>query len=98
MLPLAPMSNMDPPITIRAAGAISGRVVDANGAPVAGATVAVQRATTTTSADGTFEIGHVVPGRVSLRVTAPGHERHALDVDVRTAGEVHAIPDVRLAD
>jgi outer membrane receptor protein involved in Fe transport len=50
---------------------LTGTVVDASGAPIAGATVAVASATTKTGADGTFSLT-VPAGQVSLQASADG--------------------------
>ncbi|HSN19251.1 MAG TPA: carboxypeptidase-like regulatory domain-containing protein [Usitatibacter sp.] len=80
-------------------GAISGRVLAAGGAPVAGATVAVVGGTqphrdiaAISGADGAFHFGHVAPG--SYRVEARAHGKvGAADVVVGAGGparvEIH---------
>ena len=63
-------------------GAIRGRVQDASGAIVAGATVtAVNEATndqrsTTTSDTGAFAIAELTPGSWRVEIAAPGHKAH----------------------
>jgi len=52
--------------------AIEGEVRDANGRPVVGATVRIDSATVTTSADGVFRIRDLAPGSHSLTVESPG--------------------------
>jgi outer membrane receptor protein involved in Fe transport len=53
------------------AARVSGVVVDASGAPVAGAVVTAGTSTATTGADGTFDIPDA-PDGAELRATAPG--------------------------
>jgi protocatechuate 3,4-dioxygenase beta subunit len=73
-------------------GSVSGRVVDAAGNPVSGATVAVTGATqrhrdiaALTSADGRFNFGNMLPGTYQIAARARNTSR-AVDVEVR-AGE-----------
>src|ERR1700761_6577413 len=61
-----------------AVGTILGRVTDAAGAVVVGASVDITNEDTnvsqrtTTSSDGAFSVPYLKPGRYSLRVEAPG--------------------------
>jgi len=57
------------------AGAVSGRVVDAAGAPVPDALVSLPefRLRTVTKADGTFSFGPLAPGRYTLSVRRSGY-------------------------
>lgn len=75
-------------------GAIAGRVVDANGAPVKGATVTVSSATqpvsdiaSLTDGDGRFRRGGLAPGPYTLTVMSAGHEPQNLDVNVAAGQE-----------
>ena len=70
-------------------GRITGRVVDASGAVVAGAAIrAVQlgtniAATATTSANGVYDLPNLLPGNYRVEVTMPGfkrYERSAVEV------------------
>jgi outer membrane receptor protein involved in Fe transport len=54
------------------AARIGGIVVDASGAPVAGASVTAGTLTTTTADDGTFELPDAPNGELELRATADG--------------------------
>src|SRR6185436_7154861 len=76
------------PIDLADPGSIEGVVVDATGAPVAGARVAVgvveavvpaamlsPSSAVTTRPDGTFRIERARPGRVSVEAYAPGTGR-----------------------
>jgi hypothetical protein len=72
-LPVAEAQSAQAPVV-----RVSGRVADASGAPVPGASVSLTGSTTTptgvaeTAADGTFRI-EVVPGLYTLRVSATGY-------------------------
>lgn len=92
---LLPGSNTLPDIRLAARGAVTGRVVGPDWAPIAEASI-VSQTTTTTRADGTFELGHVAPGKVLVRVSAPGLCATTHDVVMPRAGVVIAIPEVRL--
>lgn len=59
------------------AATVSGRVVDTGGTPLPGATVSLEgpaRASTTTGADGTFEIDNLSPGSYDVAVSVPGFD------------------------
>ena len=80
-----------------AAGTVSGRVTDPNGATVNGATVTITNAmtnqsyTTTTANDGSFRSSSLAPGNYSVRVSAPGFKQHLLtNVAVGSSWPAHA--------
>jgi len=56
-----------------ALGTVAGRVVDTDGAPIAGATVRAGERETTTDDDGRFELTGVPIGTVQLEIIADGH-------------------------
>lgn len=63
----------------RPSGSIAGRVLDATGAPVSGATVAVtgglqpfRDIAAVTSGDGSFRLGAIQPGQYQLGIHARG--------------------------
>ncbi len=75
-------------------GAIEGRVVDAGGAPIANATLALSAEgfdwrrmmgmrrgapETTTDASGVFRIEKIAPGSYRIRARAPGHQRNTTE-------------------
>ena len=62
------------------AARVSGVVVDASGAPVAGAVVTAGTATATTGPDGTFDIPEAPNGPLEVRATAPGFAAAILNV------------------
>ena len=66
------------------AARVAGLVVDASGAPVAGAVVTAGSATATTGPDGTFDIPDAPDGPLEVRATAPGFAPTVL----RIAGDV----------
>lgn len=83
-------------IVLAAAGAIEGKVLDANGAPVAGATVTtLGDASTTSAADGTFRLERVSPGPDSLEVRAEGAPIAEADLKLRASSITEGI-EVRL--
>ncbi len=94
-LRLLPGSNTMPDIRLAARGAITGRVVGPDGTPIADASI-VSQTTTTTRADGTFELGHVATGKVLVRVSAPGLCATTREVVLPRAGVAIAMPEVRL--
>ena len=66
-------------LSAQTTGSLQGRVVDAQGRPIAGARVALSGAslqggrTTTTDAAGTYHVGLLPPGLVTVTVTKEGH-------------------------
>jgi hypothetical protein len=79
------------------AGTVSGRITDANGAVVAGATVTItntttnQSQTTTSGNDGSFRSSSLATGTYSVRVSAPGFKQYLLqDVAVGGSWPAHA--------
>ena len=84
-------------------GVITGRVIDAAGAPIAGATVAVTSnaqpvsdIASLTDADGRFRRGGLAPGRYTLDVRKAGRATRSIDVDVADAQQTNL--EVRLDD
>jgi hypothetical protein len=80
-----------------AAGTVSGRITDPNGATVNGANVIITNATTnqsyttTTANDGSFRSPSLAPGNYSVRVTAPGFKQYLLqNVAVGGSWPAHA--------
>jgi outer membrane receptor protein involved in Fe transport len=63
---------------------ISGVVLDASGAPIPGATVTADVATTTTAADGTFDVP-VPAGQAVLQVSARGFVTRTVELTDRSA-------------
>src|SRR5260370_33945106 len=67
-----------------AAGTVSGRIADQNGAVVAGAAGIItneatnQSYTTTTTSEGTYQSPTLSPGSYSVRVNAPGFKQHLI--------------------
>ena len=59
-------------VTPLEAAPVSGVVVDASGAPVAGARVTAGTAEVTTGDDGTFDLADVPDGQIEVRAAAPG--------------------------
>jgi RNA polymerase sigma factor (sigma-70 family) len=83
-------------IVLEAAGAVSGTVVDADGAPVAGATLTTWGGATTTSAeDGSFRLDRLSPGADGLEVRADGAPIAEVEFTVRASEIVDGV-DVRL--
>jgi iron complex outermembrane receptor protein len=80
---------------------VAGHVVDRTGAPVAGATVAVEHGEQTTSgADGAFSL-HVFGGAPTLRVSCAGYEAVTRTLDPTTSLVALSIvlePAVKLSD
>lgn len=62
------------------AARITGVVLDASGAPVAGARVSAGTATVTTGDDGTFDLANAPDGEVEIRATADGFAPASLTV------------------
>jgi hypothetical protein len=80
-----------------AAGTVSGRITDQNGAVVAGAAVIItneatnQSFTTTTTSEGTYQSPALSPGNYSVRVNANGFKQHLItNVAVGANGPAHA--------
>jgi len=80
-----------------AAGTVSGRITDQNGAMVAGAVVTItneasnQSFTTTTTSEGSYQSQVLSPGNYSVRVNAPGFKQHlTTNVTVGGNGPAHA--------
>ncbi len=80
-----------------AAGTVSGRIADQNGASVAGAAVTItneatnQSVTTTTTSEGTYQSPVLSPGNYSVRVNAAGFKQHLItNVAVGGNGPAHA--------
>ncbi len=92
---LLPGTNTMRDIRLAARGSITGRVVGPDGNPIAGASI-VSQTSTTTRDDGTFELGHVAPGKVLVRVSAPGLCATTRDVVLPRAGVAIAMSEVRL--
>ncbi|WP_419195417.1 sigma-70 family RNA polymerase sigma factor [Engelhardtia mirabilis] len=83
-------------VVLTAAGAVAGRVFDASGAPVAGASVTTWGGDTTTSAeDGSFRLDRVSLGPDALEVRAEGFPIAEADITLR-ASSVTAGVEVRL--
>jgi protocatechuate 3,4-dioxygenase beta subunit len=84
-------------------GSIAGRVVDAAGAPVAGAPVAVAAGpqphsdiAALSGADGRFRLSSLVPGHYRIAAHSESHGSKETDVDV-TAGQ-QALTEIRFDD
>lgn len=69
-----PVIEPPPPPRPPATGALRGRVVDEQGAPLPGATVRVGDRTTITGDDGTFVLDGLLVGDVEATIERPGHE------------------------
>lgn len=74
--------------------ALSGTVLGADGAPLAGARVMLARAPAAmpdialvTGSDGRFLLGAPDPGRYEIAVTAPDGETRSVEVEVGPAGD-----------
>lgn len=92
---LHPGTNTLADVRLAAAGALRGRVLGPDGAPLGGAWVRADRSTFT-AADGRFELGHLEPGPASLTVSATGCLERTVDALVVHAGRTDVIADVRL--
>jgi hypothetical protein len=84
-------------------GSISGRVTDTNGAPVAGATVAVTASdlpvsdiAALTDAGGQFRRGGLAAGSYTLEVRKSGQGARTVPVQVAEGEQVHL--EVKLGD
>ncbi len=84
-----------PPPPVPTTGAVRGRVVDSDGAPLPGATVRLGARTVVTGDDGDFTLAEIAPGSVDVLVERVGHDptRRTLTI---TAG-VEAQLDVALS-
>jgi len=71
-------------ITIGLKVVVVGKVVDAKGAPIAGATVTVGPASATTGADGAFEVSLTAEGTYTIRVEKAGYYTYTGSVTVKT--------------
>ena len=95
-LPLIPGSRDVGTLVLDAAGAVSGTVVDADGAPVGGATVTTWGGrTTTTTPDGSFRIDRLLPGDDCVEVRADGAPIAEVEFMVVASSEVEGV-EVRL--
>lgn len=63
-------------------GKVSGRVVDENGEPVAGAKVSLDGMSDTTLDDGSFTFNEVEPGSYTLEVTKEEFKHYTKDIEV----------------
>lgn len=61
---------------------VSGKVVDADGNPVEGATVAIGDQTVTTGADGTYRFEEVATGKYTVSVTKSGLQAGTAEIEV----------------
>ncbi|MGK2934150.1 MAG: carboxypeptidase regulatory-like domain-containing protein [Gemmatimonadaceae bacterium] len=73
------------PVAPVATVTVGGTVITFAGDPVAGATVSIGAATTTTGSDGRFELTNVVSGPATLRCSAAGFEDFEMSVTVPSA-------------
>jgi hypothetical protein len=87
----------EPSESSAAAGTVSGRIADQNGASVAGAAVTItneatnQTLTTTTTSEGTYQSPVLSPGNYSVRVNAPGFKQLLVtNIAVGSYGPAHA--------
>jgi hypothetical protein len=85
-----------------AAGTVSGRVTDPNGATVAGASVIITNMatnqtvnTTSTSSDGMFRSPTLAPGTYRVTINASGYKRHEI-TNVTVGGNLPAYANARL--
>lgn len=77
--PAPPTATAVPPTSTPSPRMLSGRVVDSyTGKPVSGARVSATGATTSSGADGAFDLG-VVPAGVALQAEAPGYAATSVD-------------------
>lgn len=70
---------------------ISGVVRADGGAPIASATVKVGTATTTTGADGAFELEELPVGSATLTVTAPRFDPHSASIALTSGSNDHDV-------
>ncbi|MCB9913634.1 MAG: carboxypeptidase regulatory-like domain-containing protein [Planctomycetes bacterium] len=88
-------------LTLQPAGALSGTVVDARGAAVAGARVELEDEwrgalyeDVYSDASGAFSLDHLLPGRYTLRLEASGflaHARGGIEVTAREVSQLAAL-------
>lgn len=84
-----------------AAGTVSGRVTDINGATVPSASVSItntatnQTFNTTTSSDGTFQSQTLAPGNYQVTINSPGFKRYVI-ANVRVSGNSPAYANATL--
>src|SRR5688572_20420702 len=85
------------PLAAQAAGAVEGRVLDQDGAPVAGATLLVEDAApaATTKPDGYFRLRSLPPGAHRVVARRIGYDEAATWVTVPSGGV--ALVELRLA-
>jgi len=69
---------------------LTGRVVDQNGRPVAGATVTIGEASTEVNSHGAFKLENVKPGQRQIQVTAAGFRAESRTLSVRQ-GAIEAV-------
>ncbi|HEX3231187.1 MAG TPA: carboxypeptidase regulatory-like domain-containing protein, partial [Pyrinomonadaceae bacterium] len=84
-----------------AAGTVSGRITDMNGATVASASVSItntatnQTFNTTTLSDGTFQSQTLAPGNYQVTINSPGFKRYVI-TNVRVSGNSPAYANATL--
>jgi len=84
-----------------AAGTVSGRVTDVNGATVASASVIItntatnQSFNTSTSSDGMFQSQTLAPGNYQVTINSPGFKRYVI-TNVRVSGNLPAYANATL--
>jgi len=86
-------------VVLRTASRVTGKVVDADGRPLAGARVVVQPegqrfpgGRVETAGDGSFELADVAPGRVEVSAEAPGYQGASLaGLEVPAGGELAGV-------
>jgi len=83
-------------------GSISGTVIDANGAEVPGALVALEnldtrvQRTSTTDGTGSFKFDAVEPGRISLTITSTGFAPWISTELALQPGQIYEVPQIAL--
>lgn len=80
--------------TVAPSGVVRARVVDLDGAALAGVDVRLGNATTTTDATGAWRFAGVATGRYDLRITAPGRQPLALYNLLVAGPDELALPDL----
>ena len=83
----APALVLDPPPP----AAVSGVVRAATGAVVAGASVSIGSAASTTGADGRFELRNVRAGAATITVSAPRFDQRAESISLNEGANVHDV-------